>query len=487
MRMFSLVACLLVSVALLYSNAISVESPDWKQFVVDDWDPDIPDMIPQAVWEDARVQDAFKRQDPEAYHQALMDAINALPPEAQARMGSSFVVPDIPGMMPQAVWEDARVQDAFKRQDPEAYHQALMDAINALPPEAQARMGPYQFMDDEFDPRFITPEMLRAGVAMMATDDPQEHRRILQEAIPSLPEELQQQLAYGFQIVDESNIPPPTPPGAARMSVDEALASLPDGMRESLRGYEDRLVDERTLFRALGSMPKEAVKAALRAHELRFPDPVKEKFDAQLKARVERTVATTRELGYYPSKKQIPEPEELLMRIRQVHLMRGSEPGPPPAQKNPPSPFAAIPEFAAFREFAAFQEFAAFRKIAEYEQISGNPAPYLPAYGIPAGTEAYIGPRGTDGMARVFADSDFGGPLAITENPADKVIYPNPNLTVFGRDASVQLIKYRDGGWSTYVRAFDGQRSFRVGVAARLEGQQRDDFIRFARDVIENR
>ena len=433
MRMFNLVACLLLSAALLYSNAISAESPDWKQFVVDEWDPDIP------------------------------------------------------GMMPQAVWEDARVQDAFKRQDPEAYHQALMDAINALPPEAQARMGPYQFMDDEFDPRFITPEMLRAGVAMMATDDPQERRRILQEAIPSLPEELQQQLAYGFQIVDESNIPPPAPPGAARMSVDEALASLPDGMRESLRGYEDRLVDERTLFRALGSMPKEAVKAALRAHELRFPDPVKEKYDAQLKARVERTAATTRELGYYPSKKQIPEPEELLTRIRQVHLMRGSEPGPPPAQKNPPSPFAAIPEFAAFREFAAFQEFAAFRKIAEYEQISGNPAPYLPAYGIPAGTEAYIGPRGTEGMARVFADSDFGGPLAITENPADKVIYPNPNLTIFGRDASVQLIKYRDGGWSTYVRAFDGQRSFRVGVAARLEGQQRDDFIRFARDVIENR
>ncbi len=487
MRMFSLVACLLVSFALLYSNAISVESPDWKQFVVDEWDPDIPDMIPQAVWEDARVQDAFKRQDPEAYHQALMDAINALPPEAQARMGSSFVVPAMPGMVPQALLEDARVLDALESQDSEAAHQALVDAINALPPEVRERMGPYQFMDDEFDPRFITPEMLRAGVAMMATDDPEEQRQILQEAIPSLPEELQQQLAHGFQIVDESNIPSPAPPGAARMSVDEALASLPDGMRESLRGYEDRLVDERTLFRALGSMPKEAVKAALRAHELRFPDPVKEKYDAQLKARVERTAATTRELGYFPSKKQIPEPEELLMRIRQVHLMRGSEPGPPPAQKNPPSPFAAIPEFAAFREFAAFQEFAAFRKIAEYEQISGNPAPYLPAYGIPAGTEAYIGPRGTEGMARVFADSDFGGPLAITENPADKVIYPNPNLTVFGRDASVQLIKYRDGGWSTYVRAFDGQRSFRVGVAARLEGQQRDDFIRFARDVIENR
>ena len=90
-------------------------------------------------------------------------------------------------------------------------------------------------------------------------------------------------------------------------------------------------------------------------------------------------------------------------------------------------------------------------------------------------------------MARVFADSDFGGPLAITEGPADKVTYYDPNLTIFGRDALVELIKYRDGGWSTYVRAFDGQRSFRVGVAARLEGQQRDDFIRFARDVIENR
>ena len=487
MRMFNLVACLLLSAALLYSNVILAESPDRRQFVVAEWDPDIPGMMPQAVWEDARVQDAFKRQDPEAYQQALMDAINALPPEAQARMGSSFVVPAMPGMLPQALLEDARLLDALERQDSEAYQQALTDAINALPPEVRERMGPYQFMDDEFDPRFITPEMLRAGTAMMATDDPQEHRRIIQEAIPSLPEELQRQLAYGFQIVDESNMPSPAPPGAARMSVDEALASLPDGMRESLRGYEDRLVDERTLFRALGSMPKEAVKAALRAHELRFPDPVKEKYDAQLKARVERTAATTRELGYYPSKKQIPEPEELLMRIRQVHLMRGSEPGPPPAQKNPPSPFAAIPEFAAFREFAAFQEFAAFRKIAEYEQASGNPAPYLPAYGIPAGTEAYIGPRGTEGMARVFADSDFGGPLAITENPADKVIYPNPNLTVFGRDASVQLIKYRDGGWSTYVRAFDGQRSFRVGVAARLEGQQRDDFIRFARDVIENR
>ncbi len=443
--MLSLVACFLVGTASLNPNAISAESPNGKQFVVEESDPRMSVPLPHAVLDDARVRDALQGWDPLAMKQALEDAINDLPPEVRERMEPVLILSS-----------EAELGD----------YELLAEMLKANPSKA------WQSMGIESDPRLITPEILRAGAAK----DPKEREQLLREAIPSLPEDLQQRLANGFVVVDESVIlDDPSAPSTAnqaslrapRISVDEALVSLSTEMRKSLRGYEDILADEKKLFRALRTMPEETRVAALRMHSLRFPNPGAEEAMAQLKLKV----TAARERGYFLNENSIPLPKRLLARIRQARLIRVLDPAPPTAG-HIPNPLAP---------------FAAFQTIAEYEQAGGNPLPPMPAHGVPLGTEAYIDPWGMKGMARVFADSDFGAALAITEDSADEVSYADPNLTIFGRDAAVELTKYGDDEWATSVSAFDGRRTFRIDVAAKLEGQRRDDFVRFAKDAIENR
>ncbi len=444
MKMLNLVACLLASATLLCPQLISAEGPDGTHLVVEEERGlSLPDMIPSVVLDDVNVRAALDGPDPSALQQALEDAIRALPPESRMHLGPVLVFPN-----------------EAERMNPKSYER-MAEALKANPPAT------WQSMGVEFDSRFITPEILRAGAAT----DPQERARLFQEAISSLPQELQEQLANGYHMLDghmldgdldvpskETQVSPRIP----RMSIDEAIASLPDEMRESLRGYEDVLAEEKKLFRALRYMPKESVDAAFKVHRLRFPHPVTE----QVKAQIERRVAAAKERGYSIDEDSASPPKEVLARIRQQRLIRGTAPSSPRTRQDPLAPFAA------------------FQELAEYEQAGGHLAPSMPAYGVPAQTEAYIGPWGMEGVAMVFADSDFGAPILITEDAVDTVTYFNPNLTIFGRDASVGLTKYRDNEWATSVSAFDGRRASLVRIAAKLNGQQRDDFISFAKDVI---
>ena len=395
--------------------------------------------------------------------------------------------------LPQAVLDDIRVREAMSGMDASALQRALDDAIDALPPDEQARVGPvvvlgvgpgnsnfYPLMAEAFrtkpsegwqvggleiDPRAVTSEMLRAA----NIDDPQAREQALMEAISSLPEDLQAQLAGGFQVYDPAQAAAAAaeaPPISARMSVEEALPLLPGEMQDALQGYEHVLVDRNTFMRSLMSMPKEARTAAYRVMRLRFPDPEQEARWAE----AEREAAVDRARGYFLDEDDIPLPKQLLARIRQQRLIRGFE-----HDSLTPEP-----------KRDSLAPFDPFLTIEEYERTSGQLAPRMPAYAVPVGTEAFIGPWSMDGIARIYVDSVFGAPLMVTESSVDEVIYLAPNLTVFGRDAEVTLIKHRDGEWATYVSAFDGRREFHVEVAARLEGAQRDEFVRFARDIIEN-
>ena len=173
--------------------------------------------------------------------------------------------------------------------------------------------------------------------------------------------------------------------------------------------------------------------------------------------------AADQQRGYKLEEEVLPLPESALMRVRQ-HQMPGS---------NDSGAGGSIYRF--------------FRTMADYERETGRIAPWLPNYAVPVGTESYIGPWGIDGSASIYAQSTFGAPLMITRVPVDEAKSLNPNLIIFDRNASVIWKKHSGGKWATIVSAFDGSAVYAVEVAAKLEGAQRDEFVRFATDILENR
>ena len=60
-----------------------------------------------------------------------------------------------------------------------------------------------------------------------------------------------------------------------------------------------------------------------------------------------------------------------------------------------------------------------------------------------------------------------------------------PNLEIAGHPASVSVVSYTGDVWSTVITAYDGDKAYKIEVSARLEGEDRDRFVGFARDLIE--
>ena len=81
----------------------------------------------------------------------------------------------------------------------------------------------------------------------------------------------------------------------------------------------------------------------------------------------------------------------------------------------------------------------------------------------------------------VVSDTKYGGVLYAKKNQFDHVAMVDPNLHVFpGYDAKVSTTKHADGVWVTAVSAFDGWYRYEVGVEKKLEGEERDEFVRMA-------
>ena len=174
--------------------------------------------------------------------------------------------------------------------------------------------------------------------------------------------------------------------------------------------------------------------------------------------------------GYSVDLERIPLPEMFLSRIYQLQQMNIEPSGDSLSttveglQNNPP---------------------VFFQSIEAFERSTGNLAPRMPEYIVDPGTDAHIGVWDSGGTGRVYADSVWGAPLVVTKTPVDRVVFNNPNLSIFGRDAVVDLVRYQGSVWSTYVTAFDGQHAYRVEIAAKLEGEEKDEFARFAKDIVE--
>ncbi len=129
------------------------------------------------------------------------------------------------------------------------------------------------------------------------------------------------------------------------------------------------------------------------------------------------------------------------------------------------------------------------REAARREANGGAPLPRstLAAFGdnIPGGTDSYSLLPGRDVRLEVVSDTTFGGVLYAEKTEASHVYPHDPNLHILGHDGTVTTRRHTDGVWATAVVAFDGSYQYEVVLEKRLEGEERDEFVRMATAMIE--
>ena len=108
----------------------------------------------------------------------------------------------------------------------------------------------------------------------------------------------------------------------------------------------------------------------------------------------------------------------------------------------------------------------------------------VPNYAVLRHSRNYVFP-GSRSTFRIFSESSFGGALLVEESAVSKVHQLGPNLEIAGHPASVSVVSYTGDVWSTVITAYDGDKAYKIEVSARLEGEDRDRFVGFARDLIE--
>ena len=104
---------------------------------------------------------------------------------------------------------------------------------------------------------------------------------------------------------------------------------------------------------------------------------------------------------------------------------------------------------------------------------------------IPGTTASYSFNLPGDRRIEVVADTVFGGVLYAEKSESAGVHYDDPNLHILGHDGSLWITRHADGVWSTNVGAFDGSHKYKVTVEKKLEGEERDEFVRMATAMIE--
>ena len=106
---------------------------------------------------------------------------------------------------------------------------------------------------------------------------------------------------------------------------------------------------------------------------------------------------------------------------------------------------------------------------------------------IPKTASSYSFDLPTTARLEIAESSIFGGLLYAEKSEAVDVKFDNPTLHILGHDAGVWTASYSDGVLSTTLTAFDGRHRYQVTLEShnRLEGEQRDEFVRMATAMIE--
>ena len=390
--------------------------------------------------------------------------------------------------------DDPRVSAKIMSGDFQAVRDAIRDVIRELPPEETPAglvgpvivFGPKDLdgADEETDynelsarlqsipeevwqnyPTVLTPILTPEALKAANLPDSDERARALADVLSTLSRDLPEELANDYRIwdgrVEKANSPSITEGGTRRsLSLQDAFRVLPEEKQEALRDYEHLIEndDEWGLNAKAPHMTREEVlaMAALIARRDTHEEVM------QRNARTNQRANEAAARGYYQSKSEAPTAFRLLGGIREYRA----------AVKVNADPFARAGAYGNYET------------LMKFEDRHGFPGPLAVSSEMaPRDTETYVGPY-SGGIAKVFAESGFGAPLAVMAYPVDDVFFGDPNLTVAGRDAALSLVKHAGGGWATRVAVYDGQYLHVIEAGAKLEGAARERLVRLAWDIV---
>lgn len=238
-----------------------------------------------------------------------------------------------------------------------------------------------------------------------------------------------------------------------KISVAEAVTQLPENKQAKIAAYLDLLENKHKLYNTIDELPDDVQRVALELISLRY-HPEEQIAMQEMLATLNEEISTARTRGYTVSELRSL-PDRLMDRI-------------------------------SYEQTTSFGDaIFPYHTVEEFARNTGAQIPFMPSHVVPMGTASYIGPWRAEGTVRIYEDSIWGAPLVVTESPADDVVFSLPNLTVFGRDAAVDVIWHSDGEWSTVVSAFDGERDYSFHVGTRLGNRERDYFVSVAKQLLE--
>ena len=277
----------------------------------------------------------------------------------------------------------------------------------------------------------ITPELSRVLRAIEAGDD-DELREVLSDIVGQdvrLPSPGHPVLHEGGDRMHE------------RFSTDEILARMRPEHVEALADHRHLLDDEQQLFLVIGDMEGLEPAAALEfIAKMTKPEP----FESMRPPELRENLRLSRERGWY----DMPGPAMGSHLLREVELLG--------------------------RDGAARLRNEALEYDENLDLIAETSANY--SFDFP-GYE----------RTEVFSETKFGGVMYIEKTQADHFKPHEANLFIAGHDGTVTIGKHADGVWVTNVSAFDGRHLYQVVIEKKLEGTERDEFVRMATDLIEGR
>ena len=132
-----------------------------------------------------------------------------------------------------------------------------------------------------------------------------------------------------------------------------------------------------------------------------------------------------------------------------------------------------------------FSEVAFHLDSVEARELMQDLSPVPDAYILPNSENFIVKVPQQGTWARYYSMTVFGGAVAIQESKVSDVTSAFSNLTIAGRDALIMHQLHKDHHWVTHISAFDGRTLFLVTADGKLEGNQRDTFIEFCREIAE--
>ena len=119
------------------------------------------------------------------------------------------------------------------------------------------------------------------------------------------------------------------------------------------------------------------------------------------------------------------------------------------------------------------------------EQMGGEFIAPVPDELIAPGSKAHVLAE-AGGVVRLYSRSAFDNAVLLVEETEADAFFPrDPNLTIAGHPATVSWSLFENGVWTTTVAGYDGRRVHHITVEKKLDGAQRERFVRLAAGIIE--